>query len=225
VTPADLVSPRTEPRWQRRKDARPAELLAAALEVFTEKGYAGARLDDIAARAGVSKGTLYLYFANKEELFQAVVRDGLVSPLAEARAVIDAYAGPAAELLRFILLRCWERIGATRLIAIPKLIVAEAANFPDIARFYFREVIAPTHAALSAIVARGVARGEFRPVDPAIVASLIAAPFMLVSAWRFGVGPVIEPALAAPGHGRALLDAHIDMLLRGLGSAPAETMR
>ena len=69
------IHPAARPRWERRKEARPAELLAAALELFVEKGYAGTRLDDVAQRAGVSKGTLYLYFENKEDLFKAVVRE------------------------------------------------------------------------------------------------------------------------------------------------------
>ena len=93
------TEPRQQPRWTRRKDARPEEISAAALDLFVERGYAGTRLDDVAARAGVSKGTVYLYFASKEDLFKAVVREGLVSPLTEFRSsVLEQYRGSTFEL-------------------------------------------------------------------------------------------------------------------------------
>src|ERR1700675_2358187 len=94
---------KNEPRWTRRKHARPEEITAAALELFVERGYAGTRLDDVAARAGISKGTLYLYFENKEELFKAVVREGLVSPIAEIRGIVDQFEGSTFDLLRMML--------------------------------------------------------------------------------------------------------------------------
>src|SRR5436853_5752139 len=124
-----------EPRWTRRKDARPEEITAAALDLFAERGYAATRLEDVAARSGVSKGTLYLYFANKEELFKAVVREGIVSPLGEMRSKVDRYEGPTFELMRELMHGWWERVGSTRLSAIAKLLVSEARNFPQIARF------------------------------------------------------------------------------------------
>ena len=100
-----------EPRWTRRKDARPEEITAAALELFTERGYAATRLEDVAARAGISKGTLYLYFANKEELFKAVVREGIVSPLKELRVTVERYEGPTFELIEMIVRGWWQHIG------------------------------------------------------------------------------------------------------------------
>ena len=96
---------KSKPRWERRKEARPQELLDAALELFVQRGYAATRLDDVAALAGVSKGTLYLYFDNKEELFKAVVRANLVSALAEAEEYVAKHAGSSAELLRGFILR------------------------------------------------------------------------------------------------------------------------
>ena len=132
---------KSEPRWTRRKHARPEEITAAALEQFVERGYAGTRLEDVAARAGVSKGTVYLYFANKEELFKAVVREGLVSPIAEMRGLVDHFEGSTFELIRMMLFGWWERIGATRIGGIPKLIISDAGNFPELARFYLAEVV------------------------------------------------------------------------------------
>ncbi|MBL8383072.1 MAG: TetR/AcrR family transcriptional regulator [Burkholderiales bacterium] len=210
-----------EPRWQRRKQARPGELLEAALAIFTERGYIGTRLEDVAARAGVSKGTLYLYFANKEELFKAVVRQGLVTPLEEMRDKVETFDGSAADMLRLVVRGWWLRIGATAHAGSPKLMIAEAANFPEIARFYIEEVLLPVHQTLARLVERGVARGEFRPVDAGQVAHLIAAPFLVISAWRHGFGHAIPDRLPALTDAPALLETHLDLLLRGLAPVPA----
>ena len=106
---------KSEPRWTRRKEARPEEITSAALELFVERGFAATRLEDVAARAGVSKGTLYLYFANKEELFKAVVREGLVSPIAEMKGLLEQFQGSSFELLRMLILGWWQKVGATRI--------------------------------------------------------------------------------------------------------------
>jgi AcrR family transcriptional regulator len=216
-------STRVEPRWQRRKDARPSELLEAALELFTERGFVGTRLDDVATRAGVSKGTLYLYFANKEDLFKAVVRQGLVSPLKEARDLIEGFTGPTADLLRLVARGWWDRVGATRNGGIPKLMIAEAANFPDIARFYLDEVVLPGHATMTRIIERGVERGEFRAVDPAQAAQLLFAPFIMISAWRHGFGHAMHENLPAWMDPPALIETHIDLITRGLATTPGVT--
>ena len=213
-------------RWTRRKGARPAELLAAALALFVERGYANTRLEDVAARAGVSKGTLYLYYANKEDLFKAVVRGGLVSPLLEARELIPRFAGSTGELLRLVVHGWWERIGSTALSGIPKLIMAEARNFPEIARFYFDEVIQPGQATLAAVIQRGIDSGEFRAVNALHAAHLLSAPFLLIGSWRTSMAGSVNSAdprfLDAP----ALLELHLDMLARGLAAggtaAPAK---
>src|SRR5512142_2809813 len=120
-----IVSP-PKPRWERRKEARPSELLAAALQLFVEKGYAGTRLEDVARRAGVSKGTLYLYFENKEELFKAVVRNTIVPALGEAEASIAGFDGHSADLLKSVVHAWWTRLGATKASGIIKLVMAEA---------------------------------------------------------------------------------------------------
>src|SRR3954462_6809689 len=109
-----LQCPDNKPRWERRKDARPQELLAAALDLFVERGFASTRLEDVAKRAGVSKGTLYLYFENKEELFKAVVRENIVPAIGAAEDVIAGFEGPSDELLRCVLFGMWDRIGATK---------------------------------------------------------------------------------------------------------------
>jgi AcrR family transcriptional regulator len=203
---------KTEPRWTRRKEARAEEIIAAALELFVERGYAATRLDDVAARAGISKGTLYLYFANKEELFKAVVREVLVARLVEFRGLIDKFQGSTAELLRLVFKTWWERIGSTRISGIPKLILSEARNFPEIARFYVEEVVRPGRETLAAVIRRGIERGEFRQVDAHATADLLAAPMLMISMWRNSLEPCCDERIDP----EALIAAHVDLLARGL---------
>ena len=130
-----------KPRTRRRKAARPSELTAAALGLFVEKGYAATRLDEVAARAGVSKGTLYLYFDSKEALFKAVITMGIGPVMERGEALFAELRHDPVALLRALLGGWWEMVGATELAGIPKLMIAEARNFPDLARFYYDEVI------------------------------------------------------------------------------------
>ncbi len=201
-----------EPRWVRRKDARPEEITAAALTLFVERGYANTRLEDVASLSGVSKGTLYLYFANKEDLFKAVVREGLVSPIAEVRGLIDQYEGSAFDLLRMVLHGWWQRIGSTPVSGIPKLILAEARNFPEIAKFYLDEVVRPGLEAIVGIIDRGMRAGEFRSVDSRHVAHLVFAPTLLIACWCNSLAP-FDPQGMDP---LRVIDEHLEMLRRGL---------
>ena len=127
----------------RRKEARPGELLDAALDLFVEKGFAATRAEEVAARAGVSKGTLFLYFPSKEDLFKAVVRENMAGRFAEWKLELDAFEGNSAELLRQCYAVWWERIGSTKASGITKLMVGEARNFPALAQFYQQEVLQP----------------------------------------------------------------------------------
>jgi len=208
----DRLVKKMERRWTRRKEARPEEITAAAFDLFVEHGFANTRLEDVAARAGISKGTLYLYFDNKEELFKAVVREGLVSPLTAMKGIIEGFEGSSFELLRILLRGWWEKVGATRVSGIPKLIFAEAGNFPELARFYVAEVVEPGHEVIAAIVRRGVSRGEFREVDPVQTAPLIVAPLLVIMMWRNSLAQhgsrSIDPV--------RYIEAHLDMLRRGL---------
>jgi AcrR family transcriptional regulator len=208
---------KSEPRWTRRKEARPEEILAAALELFVERGFAATRLEDVAARAGVSKGTVYLYFANKEDLFKAVVREGLVSPIAEMKGFVEQFPGGSFELLRMLILGWWEKVGATRISGIPKLLFGESGNFPDLVRFYLAEVVEPGQAVLTAIVRRGIARGEFRDMDPDQAAMLIAAPMLQLMLWR----NALEPQSKFKIDPLRYLESHLEVLKRGLGAKAA----
>jgi len=204
-------------RWSRRKAARPQELVAAALALFVERGYAATRLEDVAAAAGVSKGTVYLYFANKEELFKTVVRENLVPALAKGVDLVDSYEGSTPELLRELLRGWWGLIGATPVAGLTKLILAEAGNFPDIAAFYHREVTVPGDELFARVLARGVARGELRALPPNPATTLICAPLVFLMLWQHGLG-VGAPCEIDP---EAYLDNLLEVLLFGLTAGSA----
>ena len=209
------------PRWERRKQERPAELLAAALELFVERGYAATRLDDVAARAGVSKGTLYLYFENKEELFKAVVRENIVARISQTRELARQFDGPREELLRLLVQRWWQQYGQTPAAGLSKLIMAESGNFPQIARFFVEEVIEPWHRLYGAVIAEGIARGEFRPVDVEYFVHVVAAPLVMLTLWNRSFGPCSPRGLDNARYLAAALDAFVAALRPAAARRPA----
>ncbi|MBI4740230.1 MAG: TetR/AcrR family transcriptional regulator [Betaproteobacteria bacterium] len=204
------ISDTKEPR-RRRKDARPSELTAAALDLFVEKGFAATRLDDVAARAGVSKGTLYLYFDSKEALFKAVVEEGIVPALAAAEQVLAEHGGSSVDLLRDLLFGWWQQIGATRLAGVTKLIVSESRNFPEIAHYYHERVIIRGRALLRTVLQRGIARGEFRQLDVETAIDVIIAPLLMLAIWRCSLCFCEQESDA-----ETYLETHFDLLVHGL---------
>jgi len=209
--------PATAPRWRRRKDARPSEIVSAALDVFVEKGYAATRLEDVARHAGVTKGTMYLYFESKEALFKTVVRETLLPTITQGEQILDDYAGDTPDLFRTLVLNWWAVIGETRASGIPKLMMAEAANFPDLTRFYFEEVIQRGHRLIERTLRRGIERGEFRDFDVALAVRLVTAPVMLAVLWKHS----FHRCNPEPVDARRLVDLHIETFLRGIRATPA----
>lgn len=175
----DAPQAKNEPRFERRKDARPGEILDAALDLFVEKGFAATRLEDVAQRAGVSKGTVYLYFDSKEDLFKAVIRSGMVRAIEEAERRVAAYSGSAADLLRELYTAWWQNIGGTKLAGIPKLMISEAQNFPELARFYYEEVIQRGSQLFARTIERGIERGEFRRVNVDHTVRAMVSPLIM----------------------------------------------
>jgi TetR/AcrR family transcriptional regulator len=173
---------------ERRKDARPGELLAAALELFVEKGFAATRAEEVAKRAGVSKGTLFLYFTSKEELFKAVVRENLSGRFTEWNAEFDNFQGSSADMLRYSIRAWWERIGSTKASGITKLMMSEAGNFPELAAFYQHEVIQPGNDLLRRVLQRGVDSGEFEPMDLKYGVYVVLAPMLFLAMWQHSLG-------------------------------------
>jgi AcrR family transcriptional regulator len=175
-------------RRERRKEARPGELLDAALDLFVEKGFAATRAEEVAARAGVSKGTLFLYFPSKEELFKAVVRENISGRFAEWNQEFAAFEGTAADMVRYCMRVWWERIGATRASGITKLMISEARNFPELAAFYQQEVIRPGTELIRRILQRGVDSGEFRDLDVDYAVFSIVAPMIFLIMMKHSLG-------------------------------------
>ena len=212
-TPTD----RAVPRWHRRKEARPGEILAAALTEFVERGYAATRLDDIARRAGVTKGTMYLYFENKEELFKAVVREHLRPLLAETRQLAVDTEGSARDVLERVLRARWRWMFETQLSGLIKVVMAEANAFPELASWWQAEVMQPSREIVGGVVRRGVDSGEFRSdLDPAVAARIAMSPIVLAALWKHSFLKC-EPVAVDT---QAWLEAWMLMLFDGL-AAPA----
>ncbi|HEV2550158.1 MAG TPA: TetR/AcrR family transcriptional regulator [Stellaceae bacterium] len=207
-------SPKPSARWRRRKEDRPGEIIAAALTCFAERGFAATRLDDVAHRAGVTKGTLYLYFPNKEELFKAVVRRTIVAKIEQGEALLAHSPDPAPVLLeRFI--AHWLAVIGTPASAIPKLILSEAGNFPDLARFYLEEVVLRGTALVRKLLQTGIERGEFRPQSLEHAAICVIAPMILSMLWQHS----FERHAGHPLDAAALCRTHLELLLGGLTQA------
>ncbi len=195
----------------RRKDARPGEIVAAALASFAERGFAATRLEDVAAAAGISKGTIYLYFPTKEDLFRAVVRHAVLPNVEAAETDIAAFTGSSADILRMMAQR-FLRLLDTDLTAMPKLVLAESGNFPALAQFYADTVLRRAFRLIEGVLTRGIERGEFREVDVHNTLPLFAGPFLLLALWKHSLGRHTDLRFDP----RAVAEAHIEMLLRGL---------
>lgn len=216
VTEQAALKPR-----QRRKQTRPQELLDAALDLFVDKGFTATRAEEVARRAGVSKGTLYLYYPSKEELFKAVVRQNLAHLIHQGFERLAAHEGPTSELLATLLNGWWERVGGTKAGGIHKVVMAEVRNFPDLAQFYASEVIVPAERLFEATLQRGIERGEFRALPTREVSHALMAPliFLLIHEHSLGCCPVSNLQVDAA----ATLRAHIDLVLKGLEVRPVVT--
>jgi TetR/AcrR family transcriptional regulator len=199
---------------ERRKEARPGELLQAALTLFVEKGFAATKVEDVARMAGVSKGTLFLYFSSKEELFKAVVRDKIVGQLSQFHAAIDAFEGPTDRLMRTFLHAWWQQADASQSSGIAKLMLSEGQQFPELAAFYREEVIDPARELIARVHGRGVKRGEFRPIDPTYGPLTLLSSILFLALWRHA--PALSPSQISPLQPLAYLDALIDTYLSGV---------
>jgi AcrR family transcriptional regulator len=159
--PTDSTAP---PRWQRRPEARPEEILDAAQQVFGASGFARAKLDDVARIAGVSKGTLYLYFDSKETLFREMVRAKIVALLARSESLLETHTGSYRDLLVDLITGMFHSMRDQDIVKISRVAQAEFASFPELAQFYFQEVILRARHLVEQVLARGIEAGEFRPV-------------------------------------------------------------
>ncbi len=171
-------------RRRRTPEERPAQILDAAFHEFGERGLAGARLDDIARRAGVAKGTIYLYFPNKEALFRAMVRATTIAAIESAEQLVEQEGRESAEMqLRRLGVGWWTFLRSDRFQVVQRLVLAELHHFPDLMQFYADEVVARGRRLIGAIVERGTTRGEFRPIVPGTAARMLSSLTMMQAIW------------------------------------------
>lgn len=201
-----------QPKWQRRAEDRPREICTAALEVFSEKGFAAAKLDEIARRAGVSKGTLYLYFKDKEDLFRAVVRDTMapnIGAIATAAATAEA---PFADIVRMLLPNFADIAGRVPVGGVAKMVIGESRNFPELAKVWHDEVASKALGLIAGMIAAAQERGEVRPGDPRFHAFTLMGPMLMGVLWR----ETLQPAGGAELDLKALATQHAETVLAGL---------
>ena len=202
----------------RRKAARPAELLEAATRLFIEKGYAATRVEEVAALAHVSKGTLFLYYPSKQALLKAVVRENIVGSFALWQSQLAGFEGSTADLLRYAYQVWLECVATTHAGGIHKLMTSECSNFPELAAFYLEEVVYPGNALVRQILERGIRSGEFRPVNLDAGVHLILTPMFSYLQWSHSLGRRYPDSLGVST--QEYFDMHIDNLLRGLAANP-----
>lgn len=206
------MQPARQPKRQRRKEARPAEIIAAALKLFSERGFAATRLEDVAEAAGVSKATIYLYFESKEDLFKAIIREIATPRLDAIEALVEGFDGRAVDLVRGLAERARAIAGSPDVRAVIKLVVSEAGNFPDVAAFYRDEMVLRGLRNIARIIERGIASGEFRRCDPVATGQSIILPIIMNALARevFGETPELDP--------ERFLPSHLDFVLHGLAA-------
>lgn len=201
-----------EPKFRRRKAERPGEILAAAMAVFAERGFAGARLEEIAARAGVSKGAIYLYFATKEDIFRAAVEQVIAPNVEQVRQALAAHPGPFADLLKLVMAQVLQVMGGTPAGGVAKMVIGEARNFPELARVWHDRLVSQTIAALAGAIEAAQKRGEIRAGDPRLFAMQIMAPMLMGVIWRETFTPIGAPDIDL----EKLIAQHVEVLLGGL---------
>ena len=211
-----------EKKPRRRKQARPAELVEAAFALFLEKGYSATRIEDVAARAGVGKGTLYLYYQSKEQLLQAAVEQLLLPRFGDLQALVADERLSASEQLDQVLTLLWNHASQSGLSGLPKLMIAECHNFPDLARRFVDRWIAPVQdQVLSRILQRGIARGEFCVADPEYTVRCIAGGFVFLLIWRHSLADFDQRGFDPERQRQAWLE----MIRSGLGMVKAGPAR
>lgn len=200
---------------------RHAQILDAAFEVFAANGYEAARMDDVAKRANIAKGTIFLHFRDKKALFRAVLCR-LIHPLpAVGKAQPQEPSGKSQGTLRDLLSRLYvDVVGNKKARALLRLLIAEGEKFPDLPQIYFQQIIAPGASAIGVVVDKGVASGEFRATDAQRFPQILVAPAILAVVWIL---------LFGGRHGldlEAYREAHLDFVMRGLcGPTPPTTVQ
>jgi AcrR family transcriptional regulator len=207
-----MVEPATEPtgKPRRRKEARPQEIIAAGLAEFAESGFAATRLEDVATRAGIVKGTIYRYFESKEALFEAALSSGIGPAFDALPEMIADYDGSTSDLIRLLIGHLYETLFNPDVELLARIIITEGRRFPDVAQLYHRLLIGKGRDMLHRIIERGLARGELQPSPLSATPEVLAGPVIMAIVWHtiFDRFDPIEP--------RRFLEAHLDLLEKAL---------
>ena len=217
--PTASALPAHRPTRRRRKQARPQELLDAALALFVERGFAATRIDEVATAAGVSKGTLYLYYASKEELLKAVIRERLSDEIAVGTQFVAAHTGTHADLLRQLVEQWWRRVYDSPTSGVFKLIITEVRSFPEISAYYYREVVEPGKRLIGGVLERGIAAGEFRAVDVQSAVHSLVLPMVMLCVHKHSLAACASFAAAIEPH--AFMQRHVELVLCALAAPQA----
>ena len=201
----------TDSRWQRRKDSRSEEILDAALQLFSEKGFSATRIIDVAELAGISKGSLYNYYENKEAIFKAVVQQRISPQLDQVDTLISDFQDSHAELLKLLINRWWVTVICSPLSAIPKIIVSESGNFPDLAHYFTKNVVIRFRDLLSNVIKEGIDCGEFNDLDPQTTSRLIIAPLVQAAIWMHSLKKYDDDLGS-----QSYLQLHIEFMLNNI---------
>jgi AcrR family transcriptional regulator len=208
------IQERPAPRWRRRKEARPGEILASALEIFGDRGYEATRLSDVARKAGCTKGTIFLYYENKAELFKAALRDAMLPLVAETERLVEMHHGTTRDLLGKLLRLRWEHMMRNRFSGLIKLMLAETRDYPELAKFYNDEFIERNQALLRRVLQQGVDQGEFKPMEVSHVARFVVAPMVFAVLWRHAFEHAVESPVPLEGY----FDTSLQLILDGLAT-------
>lgn len=204
--------PPGEPKFRRRPAERPGEIVAAALEVFAERGFAAARLEEVARKAGVSKGALYLYFETKEDLFRAVVKE-TIAPNLQQVASLASIEAPFEPTVRAMFGMLSQRVASDRRISgVVKLVIAESRNLPELARIWHENLINPALGLASRLIEAGQREGTVRTGDARYFAMGLMGPVLLGALWR----ETFEPIGAEPVQIDRLIVQHVETCLKGM---------
>jgi len=199
-------------KWKRRKDKRPLEIMQAAVDLFVCKGFASTKIDDIAKQAGVSKGTVYLYYSSKESLFKAMIHELMVPKINEVERYILSYDGKQQELLKIVILQWWQTVKSSGITGIPKLIISEADNFPELTQFYVKEVIHRIQNILVNIINSGIDKQEFKKINPLLTSRVIMSSLVYFSMWETSLKKYDQNGLEVED----LIDEQIEIIFYGI---------
>lgn len=195
---------------QRRKQHRPQELIEAGLEEFALNGFAATRMVDIAMRANVSKGTIYVYFKSKETLFEAAIRSQILPHIEQLDKIVSTYEGTTKDLIKLIVHLMYDRIIKTNASILIRVMIAEGPKFPDLIDFYYNNVLKRGLSVLEKVVNRGIERGEIAGTAIALEPRLLIAPIVFAAVWTMLFNT------QNPLNSEQFCDVHLDVLFNGI---------